>query len=134
MKPNKNQYVRLIMKNLVQVEGYVLEWTDQQASLLTNEKDIIIVQNTLNDVSIIKILSASLPQKKQEIASHIEQVIEKPAPIDQQSLKLKKLSELRMEQAKIDKEIISSNMKNFEINPEGKQPVKYDQFSIFKKR
>jgi hypothetical protein len=134
MMPFENQYVKLVMKNLIKIEGFVKSWTDKKSTLLTEDNDIIIIQNTLEDVSIIKIVQSktqTITAKKEEIDKKFEEILDKPVPMNEQNLKAQKLADLRLEQAKIEQEIIASQFKKHEIL--NRKSVKYDQFGIFKK-
>jgi len=134
MMPFENQYVKLVMKNLIKIEGFVKSWTDKKSALLTEDNDIIIIQNTLEDVSIIKIVQSktqTISSKKEEIDKKFEEILDNPVPLNEQTLKVQKLADLRLEQAKIEKEIIASQFKKHEIL--NRKTVKYDQFGIFKK-
>jgi len=134
MMPFENQYVKLVMKNLIKIEGFVKSWTDKKSALLTEDNDIIIIQNTLEDVSIIKIVQSktqTISSKKEEIDKKFEEILDNPVPLNEQTLKVQKLADLRLEQAKIEKEMIASQFKKHEIL--NRKTVKYDQFGIFKK-
>lgn len=136
MMPLENQYVKIIMKNLIQIEGVVKSWSDKKSVLLTNDGDAVIIMNTVDDVSVVKITNDNhnVEDKinyKNQIDMQFEKVASNPARPEDQILKIQKLSDLRIEQAKLDKEIIVSKFKTHELT--SRKPVKYDQLGIFKK-
>lgn len=135
MKPSENQYVIITLRNLIQIEGSVKHWSNEKAVIYSKNKDLIIIQNVDQDVLMVKIPSSTNDEpiiKKQELDEEFDKILDSSVEITDQSLKAKKLADLRLEQSKLDKLIISSKLKNHEIS--NRKPVTYDQLGIFKKQ
>lgn len=117
MKPVKGQKVEIVFRNSMIQSGIVESWTDQQ-SVLKDGTSFIIIENTSQDVMLIRIelfkedpfLSTS--SQTQKINEELDRVLdeEKKEYRPDLSLRAKNLVDLRLEQAKLEKEMISKKI------------------------
>jgi len=111
----KNQNIKIILKNNIQVEGIVESCTDKEFILKSfDKKRIIIIPHPYEDIMVITILLDYAPIEKLEknkinIEEQIQKVVEQPSADD---LRLKKIIELKKELIKQDKAIIAEKLKD----------------------
>jgi hypothetical protein len=155
MTPNKNQVVVLYLRYGIQVEGIVKEWGDDQIVLVSGN-DHLIIYNPREDLIMAKLTGRSrlgsvvrpeaientiegidTPIEEdynpevavEEIKEDIAETIASPSG---NSLRLKKLGQLRSMLAIAEKDIIANKLTNHQIQPEVK--VQYGQQTALFKR
>jgi hypothetical protein len=150
MKIQEDQFIKVILKNNILLEGFVEEFSEKEICLRSSDgKSLFLILDT-SQVILIKIILE--PEK--DIASHrIEGVEEKPRttkqPAEQKieiekefhktyeqpsgdELRTKKLAELKIMLAEQEKKIISEKMRSHDIG-EVTQSVYADPLSLLKK-
>jgi len=133
MKPIKGQKVKILFRNGTIESGIIESWSEKDAVIKANDSNnFLIIQNTSQDVMAIKIIledSDKIKIKNEEnniitekdvrkIDNELDRVIyeekisdeEKREYIPDISLRAKKLAELRIEQARLEKEKISKKL------------------------
>jgi hypothetical protein len=146
MIPNVKDFVVLIFKNSIRVEGFVNFWSEKKIILESRNKDCFIVINDLSEVlayKIIKDIQKQDQNNKSEKAESIRQALYNDYDTqsymkdknihrnEDGSLDIKSLAELRKMEAESERQIIINKLKNHRIS--GIQSVKYDTPRFFKK-
>jgi hypothetical protein len=160
MTPNKGQLVILYLRYGIQIEGRVDKWEDDQIILGTSD-GYAIIYNPTDDVIVCKIISRSRlsvqaapsvvrPEAIENTIEGIDNVIEEDynpevaveeikediaetiASPSGNSLRLKKLAQLRGMLATAEKEVIANKLTSHQIQPEVK--VQYGQQTALFKR
>lgn len=128
MIPQKNQYVKIIFNNSIQIDGFVESWEDKIVLLknnsyyiINNQKDILFytIQNNIKKPE--EIIKQNIETQRQ-----FEQIKQSPS----NDLRLKKLAELRQELINQEKQIIANKIKEPSSNSAGTQ---YGFPNFFKK-
>lgn len=125
---NKGSKIEVIFRNSMQVSGIVEEWGDRGVLFSIKTNSYIIIQDIRADVMAIivhKTENLEIKEPKKIVApepvKNNESKIDKlPKDISntdnfEHNLKIKKLAELKILQAKQEKEIIANKLKNHEI-------------------
>lgn len=127
MNPVKGQSVQVRFNNGTYFDGVVEEWSDQKSILrLSDCNDIVVIQKTLHDVLLVKILNKRTEPKSnvnaidnREIFEEFEQLSKQP----KDKLTLSRMAELKDEINKLEREEMFSKMKTF--SPTGFRETKY---------
>jgi hypothetical protein len=146
MIPNVKDFVVLIFKNSLRVEGFVNFWSEKKIILESRNKDCFIVINDFSEVlayKIIKDIQKQDQNNKSEKSESIRQSLYNDYDTqsymkdknihrnDDGSLDIKSLAELRKMEAECERQIIINKLKDHRIS--GIQSVKYDTPRFFKK-
>lgn len=146
MKPNPLDYVVIIFKNTLKVEGLVDFWSEKKIILQSPDRDCVIVVNNFDDVLAYKIIKQKPERKTKKECENIEndyldpndiqeeliEDIEKELPTNEDgSFDVKSIVELRKMQAEQDRQIIINKLKSHQIGEV--KAVKYD-FPRFSKK
>lgn len=116
---NKGQYIKVIFKNNTLIEGIVESWSDQQSILKSADgSNLFIIFQTLEDVMAVKIVlnycpPGELNKRLLQTQSKFEEVKASPSNDD---LRIKRLSELRKELIKQEKEIVAHQLKEHAVS------------------
>ena len=132
MLVKKDDRVKVVLRNSIQVDGIVESWSEQESVLLLEDgSGKMIITKTSEDVMLIKIISTptieELEEEKEELAERFDETYLEPSD---DGLRLKKLADLRKELDQQDKKIISEKLKSHSITEV--RPVRYESH-IFKK-
>lgn len=145
MKPEKGDKVKILFRNGAIESGIIESWTDKEAHLKSNESNnILLIQNVNQDVMAVKIIldnnsknneNPLLPVKlENSIVNNDDNPLlqndssksvshkDEKFYVSDMALKAKKLTELRLEQAALEKEKIKNSLKS----NQGIQEIKYD--------
>jgi hypothetical protein len=124
MKIEKDKYVKIILRNNLQVEGTVVEWTESEVTLQSlDNKNLIIIPHPNDDIVVMRVsmeIQTPIPTPKisekppEEIKEEISNVISSTTPSDD-GWRLKHLAELRAQLASQEKKIISEKLKSHHI-------------------
>ncbi len=144
-----NKYVKVLLTNNIIMEGLVKEWGDESINLLSlNGNHNSIIFNPAQNIIAVKIIhskpeninsededfselqTSSLEENNQSLEEKFEQTYNEPS--ENNDLRLKKLSDLRVELAKQDKKIISEKLKDHNVG--GVKMVQYGSPNIFLKK
>jgi len=135
MNSYTNKHVKLLLTNNILIEGIVLSWSNTCVEILgLDKKSTSIILHPNEDIRVIKIIhnGIALPNnpelEKSAKEKEFEQVAKQSGYDD---LKLKKLTELKSELIKQDKEIIANKLKQHQILELKK--VNYEYPGFFKK-
>jgi hypothetical protein len=150
MTPIQGQKVVLYLKGGYQIEGSVYEWSEDQI-ILSSDKDYLVVFNPTDDMIMAKLIDQkievinAIPMDKKVMPNHstplgktetsdygtdpyemleelnqeIEETIQLPSA---NSLRIKKLAELRKMMRDAEAEVIKSDLKTTNITP---KPIQY---------
>lgn len=136
MKIEKGQYIKILFRNTSSVEGTVESWENDDYVLKSSDgKSFLIIQNPKDDIMAIKIMTVSPNEEKSfsNIKDSVEvkdEVIEDMPQINDQELRIRKLAELRIMQAEIQRKIISEKLKSHSFDEIRK--VEYGQPGFLK--
>ena len=135
MNPQKGQYVKCIFNDNSSLEGIVEFWSDQKSVLKSQDnKNILIIQRTLEDVKLVKIIlgqSQIIQQPKSRVEQKFQQTLNNnPNPYD--PIKNKKLAELKTQLIEQEKKIVAEKL--IEHIPNGNQNLYNSQISILKQK
>jgi hypothetical protein len=135
MNPQKGQYVKCIFNDNSSLEGIVEFWSDQKSVLKSKDnKNILIIQRTLEDVKLVKIIlgqSQIIQQPKSRVEQKFQQTLNNnPNPYD--PIKNKKLAELKTQLIEQEKKIVAEKL--IEHIPNGNQNLYNSQISILKQK
>lgn len=152
MKPNKNDLVKIFLKNGLQVEGRVQSW-DKQIILSSEDSDNYLVITKTKYVLMYKVVkenklnnfySPEIREKndfyQEEVESNFEQEdfqasSELQENLNSQDLKIKTLAELRKAQIEEEKKAIAKRMKEHHIGQLRKvEYIAHDQIPGFYKK
>jgi len=124
MTPQPNQSIQVRFNNGVFFDAIVESWSDQKSVLrLPDTDEIVIIQKTLQDVLLVKIIAQntsekqstssnkSIPENPQEIYNEFEQRREQSKTPDN----LKRMAELKDEMNRLEREEIAKKIKAQEI-------------------
>jgi sRNA-binding regulator protein Hfq len=128
MNPTTNQYVKIIFKNSIKVEGFVSSWTDKEIVLKSEDSKRIMKIHDISEILVSVIdLDHSIERvniTKEQIQERIVQKIkELPFDGDKPSStidKLKDIAGLKKELAEQDKDIIQNKLKEHTISTTNK--------------
>lgn len=131
MIPEKGQLVELRFNSGVHFDAIVEEWTDQKSILkLPKTQEIVIIQKTLQDVLLVKILhnpsqTSHSPVIVEELPP-VENAFEeferlKSEPISNKSVV--RMSELKDEMNRLEREEFNRKLTSFE--PTGTREIEY---------
>jgi hypothetical protein len=126
-----NKHVKLLLNNNIIIEGTVKSWSFSTVEILSlDNKSTSIITHPNEDIRVIKIVhqEKNIIEEKTATEQEFDSVSNEPGYDD---LKLKKLSELKIEMIKQDKEIVASQLKNHQIGELKK--VNYEYPGFFKK-
>jgi hypothetical protein len=138
MKPNKDQHVKIVLKDGISIEGIVDVWSISEVILKSIDgQSILIIPKPNEDIMLIKII---LTENKKELKSPIEAKSEleqkfketlenNPDPYDIE--KNKTLAQLKIEMNKQEKKIISEKLKGHHASDI--KPVQYSYPGFIKK-
>lgn len=139
MTPEKGQLVQVRFNNGIFFDGVVEEWTDQKSVLkLPDGEETVIIQKTLQDVMLVKILVTKSPVVAKSVVGSIPLKDEryqhtpprdiydefnqlKEAPPSNRSLH--RMAELKDEMNKLEREEIAQKFNTFE--PTGAREIEY---------
>lgn len=111
------QIVKILFRNGSIETGKVIKWTDEKSIIKSlNSNDLLIIQKTLEDVFVIKIINEQKLDKEPE-------VIDDPVYITDSTLKTKKLVELHAEKVKLEKE--QTKKKLFSLDNTNRTDINY---------
>ena len=106
MTLSKGQFVQVRFNNGIFFDGFVQEWTDQKSVLkLADSDDIVIIQKTLQDVLLVKLIAQDPVKKKehhQQVSCDLETLKEQPKT----DPNLQRMAELKDELNKLEREEI----------------------------
>ena len=113
MNPEVNQYVKLIFRNGLQVEGHVVSWSDYK-SVINYKNEIITIMKTSEDILIIKtILNKTSAEDKAKLIDKISEInVVTAKSVDD----IKNLGALRVELAEIEKKDIIEKATSHEVS------------------
>ena len=138
MNPQPGQLVQIRFNNGIFFDAIVQEWSDQKSSVkLPDTNEVVIIQKTLQDVLVVKILKSATQEPKHQESGIIEEYYEEPIVDANEvveefhSLKeqpmtpdnLKKIIELKSEMNKLDREETFKKLRTFEAT--GARSVQY---------
>lgn len=130
MKIEPNQYIKIMFKNGISIEGIVISWEQDNFVLKSDrEESFFIIQNPKDDIIAIKIM---IKQKQIAPAIAPQIPINETNKLSEEELKIRKIADLRIALAQQEKEIISNKLKNDTINEVRK--VEYGLPGFFKKQ
>jgi hypothetical protein len=115
MEPKANQFVKLIFRNGMQMEGVVISWSSAESVLkAVDGVNFLVISQTEQDVMAYKIVSnyirpEEMPKKFDELISQFEEVYQQPSNDD---LRTKKLAQLKIAMIDQEKKIVSQKLKN----------------------
>ena len=122
MIPAKNQYVKLILRNSIKVEGFVKFWNSKKVVLKAADSDNVLTIHYPKEI----LVSIVVPEKKlpvkltitqaeiyDKITEQIKELSVNEAPGILPIEKIKKLAALKAEATAAEKEIIANKLKDF---------------------
>lgn len=118
IKLEPGQYVRIIFRNSMQMEGVIESWSEEESILVPPEgTDKFIIFHTEQDVLGVKVCQ-ELPAKKkhkkfEEIVNQFKEVQETPSADD---LRLQNLAQLKILMNEQEKKIISEKVRDHNIS------------------
>lgn len=134
---NKKE-VKLLLNNGVVIEGFIKEWQDNELLVYSENGNETIVFSPKTNIVAIKIINGSEENKissKEEKMTDLEEKFEQTynEPSENNDLRVKNLSDLRVELLKQEKKIISDKLKDHNIG--SIKTVQYSSpLSILKKK
>jgi len=134
MEPQPNQTVKIFFANSsLQVEGIVFFWSNEKVILKTLDNDSsLIIYNPSSNILMVKIIDQAKKSPSvmtQDLQEKFEQVKESPS---NDSLRIKKLADLKILLQEQERKIIAGKLKTHHIDPDKK--VSYvSHFGIFQK-
>jgi hypothetical protein len=130
MIPQKGQYVKAIFYNSIQVEGFVQEWSDKQATLKTDDGRSFFCISNVQDVMAVKIMIEEIASPPKQLYVLEQEFQEVQALPSKESLRIKKLAQLKKMMIEEEKKIVSNKIREH-IPSSGIKGVQYG--SIFQK-
>jgi hypothetical protein len=129
MIPQKGSHVKCVMRNNLVLEGVVESWSDDQSILRSlDDSSLSIIQHSLEDIVVIKVILKKPLQTKKELEIKFEEEVKKPSD---DNLRLKNIVELKNMLNNQEKKIIAENLKNHHIGEIKK--INYGQPGFFPK-
>lgn len=122
MNPEKGQKVQVRFNNGIYFDAIVEEWTDNKSKLILMDGEQVIIQKTLQDVLLVKIIEQTKTTLDSEVKSEIKPKLDKPVLIDKlekirnnlkNELALKEMAELKDELNKIERQETFNSMDKF---------------------
>jgi len=127
MIPKKGQHIKCVLRNNLIIDGIVDSWSDDKSVLLSRDgASASVIQHTLQDVVVIKIIFKNLLQTKESLEQKFNETLSNPSD----DLRLKNLAELKTLMIEQEKKIISEKLKDHQIGNVRK--VEYEQPRFFK--
>ena len=110
MKPLKGQEVHCFLIDKIQIQGIVIEWTDEISVLKSIGKtSLIVINNTIKNVIFYKILTSNLNEFKEKTIKTTDDI--------------KSIAELKIELNNLEKEEIREKLNSHQ--PSEFKPVTY---------
>lgn len=145
---NKGQKVRILFKIGTIIEGSIYSWEENNYSIKSlDEKSLFIIQD-IKDIMVIKAEISQNSLEEDKILKPIQQQIEEPIisqnkqelkedniivePKFYDSLRHKKVAELRKELIKQEKELITNKLKSHYIDNTQVKPNYVNQINFLK--
>lgn len=130
MTQYKDQHVKLLLNNNILIEGVVQVWSDSSVEILSLDKQSTsIILHPKEDIRVIKVIHQKELIKEKSITDKKFEEVSQQVGYD--DLKIKKLSELKVDLIKQDKEIVANKLKQHQLSEVKK--VNYDYPGFFKK-
>lgn len=130
MTQYKDQHVKLLLNNNILIEGVVQVWSDSSVEILSLDKQSTsIILHPKEDIRVIKVIHQKELIKEKSITEKKFEEVSQQVGYD--DLKIKKLSELKVDLIKQDKEIVANKLKQHQLSEVKK--VNYDYPGFFKK-
>ncbi len=126
MKPQPGQLIQVRFNNGVFFDAIVEEWSDKKSvlTLADNSNDTVVIQKTLQDVLLVKIFAAkNTPAVKQQYQSEVDEEFETLKEQPKNAETLTRMSELKDELNKIEREEVFNKTRSFE--PSGSREITY---------
>jgi hypothetical protein len=142
MTPSIDQYVKCFLRSSMMLEGFVVEWSDAQVVLRSDNEDILILHHPSEDIILTKILVSppqpitpeTINETQQEIRQTLHQTLQ-PNAMEEPKLQQTRLQKLRQLAVQQDKEIIAQKTKEHFGNGQGRAaPYSFATMPITNKR
>lgn len=127
MIPQKNQYIKIILIDNLQVEGLVEEWSENKIILKSaDSKTISVINNSRQNVILYSIITDFMtPQERQKKLSEMEvQFQQEQAKPSADNFRIMRLADLKKAMAEQQKQIVANQLK--EHMP---RPVNYTKYT-----
>lgn len=112
MNPQPGQYVIIYFRNGIQLDGIVVDWSDQKSSIMSaSGTSKIVIHKTLDDILFYKIT---------DVKSEYNKLKEKPL---KQEDDIKSLAELKIELNQLERTEINNKLKDHKAD--GMREVSY---------
>lgn len=129
----KGQFVQIRFNNGIFFDAIIEDWSDQKSIVsLPDTRETVIIQKTLQDVLLVKVFNKSPEIKKKEIEikeekdkklDNVRSEFDKLKDETTSPTSLKKMSELKDEMNKLEREEVFGRMKEFK--PDGVREIVY---------
>lgn len=139
MTPQPGQHVKCFLRNGSMIEGFVEEWTQEQAVLKTlDHQSLMIIHSPTQDIMLTKVLlPEEVPAKSrvQDIADAIRAraAEEGHAEPDEQSLDAMTKAQLQIELAEQERRVVAEKMKDHYSDSQVPRKKTYGYPGFFKK-